>query len=507
LKTLATTPFLAALLVLSVSSVAAASTFTVTSLSDSGTGSLRVAIAAANSAPGSNIVFTPNLNGTISLSATLPTILAAMTITGNGDSNTMISGNNLYRVFAVSAGSNTVTLSSLTITNGNDTKGDSGGGGLLVASGTVNLQNSDLLNCNSTTSGGGILMDYGTLNVAAVYCADCTASTTGSIIQNYATTTVTQATFYGNGSGSTATGIYNEGDLTVTNSDFGGDTCTNIANLNSATIDGVTFGENGSPTYGAVVHNFFGATIDIGDCTMYLNGAKAQGSTIYNDGTLTAESCTITDPFELGTHADIYNDSLGKSSFTNCIILPSGPVTSVIPADLSITYSDVYPVPYAGIGNISAKPNLATLGYYGGDSSTYALLPGSPCLGTGTATSLTADQRGVAIPPAGPFDIGSFQSEGFNVAITGGNNQSTPAGDQFHQPLTATITAVNPLEPVAGGTLAVTAPTTGPSATFEFTSLPVASASTYATANAIKGSYAATFNTGAGTASFMLTNR
>jgi hypothetical protein len=59
------------------------STFTVTSLADSGAGSLRDAVQQANANPGSEIQFKPGLKGTIPLSSELD-ITANLTIDGPG---------------------------------------------------------------------------------------------------------------------------------------------------------------------------------------------------------------------------------------------------------------------------------------------------------------------------------------------------------------------------------------------------------------------------------------
>ena len=57
-----------------------AATYTVTNLNDSGTGSFRAAILAANANRGGTVVF--NTNGTINLSTSLPAITSQMTIDG-----------------------------------------------------------------------------------------------------------------------------------------------------------------------------------------------------------------------------------------------------------------------------------------------------------------------------------------------------------------------------------------------------------------------------------------
>lgn len=82
-----------------------AGTITVTNTADSGPGSLRAAIAAAN--PGDTINITSM--GTITLGSPL-TISTSLTINGPGAANLAVSGNNLVQVFFVNGGI-TVTMS------------------------------------------------------------------------------------------------------------------------------------------------------------------------------------------------------------------------------------------------------------------------------------------------------------------------------------------------------------------------------------------------------------
>src|SRR5262245_9129771 len=89
--------------------------FTVTTLADSGSGSLRQAISDANLISGADTI-TFNVTGTIELGSTLPPIADDLTIDGSGQSIT-ISGDNTVRVIVVN-GSTTLNLNALTIANG-----------------------------------------------------------------------------------------------------------------------------------------------------------------------------------------------------------------------------------------------------------------------------------------------------------------------------------------------------------------------------------------------------
>ena len=75
-----------------------ADTFTVTNLNDSGPGSLRAAINAAEANAGADeIVFANGVSGTITLASTLPTVTdsAGLMIDGGGD--VTVSGNDAVR--------------------------------------------------------------------------------------------------------------------------------------------------------------------------------------------------------------------------------------------------------------------------------------------------------------------------------------------------------------------------------------------------------------------------
>ncbi len=104
---------------------------------------------------------------------------------------------------------------------------------------------------------------------------------------------------------------------------------------------------------------------------------------------------------------------------------------------------------------------------------TMALLPGSPALDAGANTfddqkgnPVLSDQRGISRDPAeGSSDIGAFQSQGFNVTITAGNNQSTTVNSPFSTALGVHVTANDSgLTNLSGGIVTFIAPSTGATA-------------------------------------------
>ena len=110
---------------------------------------------------------------------------------------------------------------------------------------------------------------------------------------------------------------------------------------------------------------------------------------------------------------------------------------------------------------INTNPLLAPLGNYGGTTQTHALLPGSPAINAGTSSGApTTDQRGIS--RVGTTDIGSFESRGFSMVSSSGNNQSATVNTAFANPLVVTVSSTNS-EPVSGGVVTFTGPGSGAS--------------------------------------------
>ena len=142
---------------------ARAATLLVTSTADSGTGSLRAAIASANS--GDTIQF--QVGGTITLASELPVITKTITIDGNGN-NPVISGAGTYRPFFIGDAGTTgatyaVTLKNLSITNavaqggtGSAAGGGAGLGGAIFVSSNGALTLANVAVSNTQANGGNV---------------------------------------------------------------------------------------------------------------------------------------------------------------------------------------------------------------------------------------------------------------------------------------------------------------------------------------------------------------
>ncbi|MBV9008921.1 MAG: hypothetical protein JO354_07115, partial [Verrucomicrobia bacterium] len=167
-----------------------AATITVTNTNDSGPGSLRQAI--LDAADGGTINF--SVTGTITLTSGELLINKSLTISGPGQSQLTISGNNASRVFAIGAGAYDVSFSGLTVANGlsQPTDADNPGTGAGLrndSTGTVTLTNctftnnlvkGEIVGANQQIggNGGAVFNSAGTLTVT-----NCTLSTNQAFLQ------------------------------------------------------------------------------------------------------------------------------------------------------------------------------------------------------------------------------------------------------------------------------------------------------------------------------------
>ncbi len=194
---------------------ARAATIMVTNTNDSGLGSLRNALAAAND--GDTIEAT-GVSGTILLKSGELEVTHGVTINGPGAGNLSVDGNATDRVFYINP--TTVTIDGLTIVNG----ASDIGGGIYNDEAILTVSNCII----SGNDGGGIVNFVGTLTMS-----NCTISNNfGGGISNVpglhgccTTLTVTNCTISGN-SADYGGGISNNAPLTISNSTISGNSAS-----------------------------------------------------------------------------------------------------------------------------------------------------------------------------------------------------------------------------------------------------------------------------------------
>jgi hypothetical protein len=383
------------------------STLTVTSNMDSGPGSLRAEIAAAQN--NDKIVFASSLNGqTITLTTGVLDLNKNLTIQGPGAGRLTVSGNNEWTAFQVESQTQ-VTLSGLTIDN---SRAAFGGGGILN-SGTLTVSNCTIAQ-NHARYGAGI-DNFGTLALSASSLRFNTATDNGGGIYNAngGKLTISQCTLYQNVAELNGGAIYNArgGTATLTNSTlvtnwaFGQPMLGTLAigggglyvdSVSTATLTNCTLANNRAPhgNGGGLLLNL-DATATLTNCTLSLNSAVHGGGIwSYVRGIL-----NLTNTIVAGNTAGYGSDIDGAVSTADHNVVGDGSASTGIVNGVN--------------GNIvGVNALLGPLQNNGGPTETMALLAGSPAIGHADATKApTADERGVKRldEPGETTDIGAFE--------------------------------------------------------------------------------------------------
>ena len=385
-------------------------TFIVTSLDDSGPGTLREAISDAG--PGDIIDL--DVVGEITLSSGELVIGKKLQIQGPGADELAIKGNLVSRVFAIISGGD-VAISGVTIALGSNTDGD---GGAIVNIGTLTLIDAVVMDSVAGLNGGGI-SNNGKLTLVNTVVTGNDAGGEGGGIWNAGDFTLTRSTVHNNSS-TMGGGISSVGTLTVTYttvrgnsavpSGGGGIFTSGITTLTKTTVSG-----NLSPQGGGI-QNFGRLTLT--NSTVSGNTAIDQGGGIQNVESLTLINSTISDNTAGKPGGGIHNGS-GALTLTNSIIAHSDAgdacggqgVTSL---GHNLDSDGTCGLSFAGdLSN--THPMLSPLQDNGGPTFTQALFTGSPAIDGGDDSVVDAplvldsDQRGVARLLGAHVDIGTYE--------------------------------------------------------------------------------------------------
>jgi hypothetical protein len=201
----------------------------VTSNADTGSGTLRSALAAAAIIPGADtITFVPSLSGqTISLTSADPgDSFSGIQINDSGgvtvDASALPGGLTIddgtstsYRLFAVTPGSS-LSLIGLTLANGGGSGFNSIGGAIYNDQGTLTLTQCTLSENSAPGVGGAIYNDSATLTLAQCTLSGNSAGTGGAIFNASGTLMLTQCTLSGNSAGYGGAIFNLSGTLTLT---------------------------------------------------------------------------------------------------------------------------------------------------------------------------------------------------------------------------------------------------------------------------------------------------
>ena len=408
---------------LSAAPSALATSSVVTNTDDSGAGSLRQAITAANSdAAADTITFAPGVTGQINLTSGGLTITHDLTVTGPGAGTLVVNGNNATTILQIPA-STTVAVSGLGFASG---QSSSGLAGAIQNGGTLTVSQSDFGVNHAVGGGGGAIQNTGTLTVRdSTFAANAAGGAgtgsgdgigSGGAIDNTsgASLTVSGSTFGSNTAGGDGAAAIDSGDgsggaiatagpATITNSTF-------TANRAGGTAG--TGGFSGQGTGGAIDVTGSTATLinDTIDANSVGSAPTSSGAGINGMGTVIAQSTIVS----------------GNTGAANCH------TTSAIASDHSL--EGPAGQTSCGFDLASVDPLLQPLADNGGPTQTQALGAGSPAIGVvplaGCRT--TTDQRGLPRPDIGDSrcDVGAYELQQPDLTATASDdvNGAVPFG-------------------------------------------------------------------------------
>ncbi|MBT8441474.1 MAG: DUF4347 domain-containing protein [Gammaproteobacteria bacterium] len=358
----------------------------------SGNTSLRAAVEEANALGGADTITLGA--GNFELSEGRLEISSDISIVGAGAGQTVIDAKSLSRVFAITSG--TVSISGVTLQNGDAGAGD--GGGVHIANNAVVTMTEVLLTGHGGHFGGAIWND-------------------GALTLDRATLDLNNASYGG--------GLYTRGTATITNS-----TISNNTAINAGVGEG-----GGIWTSGA------GNTLDLTNVTISGNSTDGDGGGVYNGNDASLINVTITDNQAVQGAGIHDNGNPATTTLTNTIVAGNGTPGQ---QDLSGNYAsggnnligingpssgltDGVNGDQVGTSGSPLDPLLGSLADNGGFAQTHALQAGSSAIdAANNALAPVTDQTGSTRDGAadiGAFEYGgvqpvSIQSPWTNVAVS-----------------------------------------------------------------------------------------
>ncbi|MFN8457947.1 MAG: choice-of-anchor Q domain-containing protein [Anaerolineae bacterium] len=349
-----------------------AATLTVTNTNDSGPGSLRAALVAATA--GSVIQFNLPANSTITLTGGELVVNAPVTIDGATATNLTISGNNAGRAFLASTA---LTITALTIRDGN-ASGGNGGGIASTGAMTLTLTNVKVIS-NTATEGGGVWANGAIRLNGGLFQNNISVNGLGGGLFTSGSLTLTGTQFIGNRA-QKGGGLYQTGNgagqiinaLFVRNTASGG----SALDLNSTASVAVMHSTIIGPKVAVPTVN------DLKDIGVYpqtrfdtFTGVVAAGGSVGITNTIVA-SYSIGISYTIGTAWENYNLFSGND------VNLTGTITS-------------------GGNSFSGNPMFANP-----TGNDYHLGPGSAAINAGVNLGVLTDFEGEPRPSGGGFDIG-----------------------------------------------------------------------------------------------------
>jgi hypothetical protein len=376
-------------------------TLTVTNLLDSGSGSLRAQVGAAS--PGDIINFARGLSGTIVLTSGEIAFSKSLTIQGPGAGVISVDGNNASRIFDITGGSSTVTISGLTLTkgNGNSGLGGLGGGAIRDSNGNLTVADSVLSGNTSASLGGGLSAYGGTVTIQDSTISGNTSNNGGGgvFLAYGGIKTIIDSTISGN-QGNYGGGIF------LYNSPSGSaiQNCTITGNTATITSRYAGFQVGGG---GILLYN---GAVAVDNCTIAGNSANSSnGGGIWVGGGAfksTPSVLTLRSTIVSGNTDRTGAEDIGRNTAYTTTINGSNDLIQATP-----TTGASGTINGTNTANIFGKnPLLGPLQNNGGPTQTMLPAPGSPAIDAGSnPDNLSTDQRGDPRVAGSAPDIGAVE--------------------------------------------------------------------------------------------------
>ena len=417
------------LLLLLMAAPCAAATYTVSSTTDSGPGSLRDAIAAANSTPDNDLIIfdisgCPGSVCTITLttgelSISTSASAGALTISNpGGPAHLILSGNNASRILRVNSGAN-LTINGLTLQNGYSQEG-----GALLNEGSCTVVNS-ILRLNHAENGGAI-KNGGADNDA---WGGSLVVIKSEIVNNKADSDPG----YGGG-------IYSvDGPLFMLDSTVAENMAGSEYWISGGFGGGIAMIADNSSFAAVLVNCTISGNRSIGEAGPWAEPGAGGGLFLISD----SEPSTFLNVTMANNFAAYGGGVAGIGTY----FAPHMFIRNSLVAGNTESHSDpnAFGVTFLDRGNnlVGGSPQLGPLANNGGPTRTHALLPGSPAIDAGNNCVLTEngcigpygqdhnpalsfDQRGSA--RVGTVDIGAFEFAAQPAVFELAGRVTTPTG-------------------------------------------------------------------------------
>ncbi|MFL5328584.1 MAG: choice-of-anchor Q domain-containing protein [Gemmataceae bacterium] len=406
--------------------------YVVTNANDSGSGSLRQAIAGSNYTTGltDTISFDASVFGTNSQTISLTTgqlsISDAVDIVGSGSKYLTIEADANSRHFAASVG--TVNLSGMTLVGNSSPFGYTGG---VTIAGAANLTDISIHDCRATT-GGALVIGGGGSYFAPFTIADCSftnnnaSAYAGGVYLNAATGSITRTTIADNSATFSGGGLYlgNVTSFSIDRSTISGNSAysgngggieiSGIASSSGYQFTNSTLsGNDASSGAGGAIHSSANSSIPLSFqyCTLTENTADTGGGISRTTG---SGAVTLADTIMAGNVVVTSDPDLSFASATNV----GGNHNLIGVADQgNFTLTGTNNSSLLGTAASPLDPHLGALANNGGPTKTHALLHNSGAIDQGetSPSSPSTDQRGTGYPRAYSLastkvsDVGAYE--------------------------------------------------------------------------------------------------